>query len=122
MRLLIAIVALAVPVVAQAEWVFVSKSDKINYYLDPSSVEIDWGFRRVWQLQDLVQPEEGVRSRRFLAEYECPQKRWRVLQISSHTEPMATGNPVVSGPQSREWEFIVPNTPGEAMFKMVCSR
>ena len=67
---------------------------EITYY-DPASIERRGDYRLVWELQDLVEPEEnGTRSRLSLNEIDCAKQRVRFgLKFVCFTTQMARGDP-----------------------------
>lgn len=89
MRVLICILIVLVSAPASAEWVksWESKTSGTITYFDPDTIRKDGNLRRVWVLQELrIRGKEyGEMSRRALWEYNCPEGRFRSLQISFHT-------------------------------------
>ncbi len=108
---------------AWAEWVMFNESEKIQHFYDPATIRTDGNMRRVWQLVDnKKRNKDGVMSLRARLEYDCKQERYRVLSISTHSEPMANGNILTTVSQSNDWEEIAPNTSSETMLKIVCAK
>ena len=108
---------------AWAEWVRVSGNDAADIYIDPATIRIDGGLRRVWEVQDLKQRhKDGELSRRTRNEYDCKQERYKTLSISEHSGPMASGTTLISGIPNSSWRDIPPGSIGEAVLKIVCAQ
>ena len=109
---------------AWAEWVMVDVNENIQYFYDPTTIRKEGQIRRVWRLQNLMQPgKDGERSRRMRLEYDCKNERHNVLSFSYHSEHFANGKELSSEkglPAS--WADIPPGTVGETMLKIVCSK
>ena len=106
---------------ASAEWVRYGGSDESNPYYDPATIRVNGHLRRVWTIQDLKRREpEGYMSFRSLVEYDCREERNRVLSFSAHPEPMAGGRIMVSSDSPGQWKYIVPESIGQALLKILC--
>jgi len=61
-------------------------------------------------MQDLKTPDaEGVRSRRYLNEYDCTYKMHRLGQMTSFSGPKMTGAKVAEVKDMGYWRKIPPN-------------
>ena len=79
-------------------------------YVNRNSIEKDGNVRRVWEMQDLKTPDaEGVRSRRYLNEYDCNYKMHRMGQMTSYAGPKMTGQKVATVNEMGYWRKIPPN-------------
>jgi hypothetical protein len=106
---------------AWAEWVELNETEDTTFFYDPDTIRKDGNMRRVWRLQNLKQlNENGVMSRRIRVEYDCKQERFRILDLTSHSEPMARGT-IVFNDVSGEWTGIPPRTGAAIMLNLVCS-
>jgi hypothetical protein len=106
---------------AWAEWVQYSETNTDVFYLDPATIQTDGQFRKVWIVDDIkVRDSEGALSYRLQREYDCKNERYRLLSVSTHAGPMASGETLVSGSASGSWMPISPNTPSESALKIVC--
>lgn len=100
-----------------------SKTSGTITYFDPDTIRKDGHLRRVWVLQELKKRGKyGEMSRRALEEYNCAEERFRALQISFHTDPMARGSRVVSDNDPSDWHYIPPSTGGAVIVKFVCAK
>lgn len=107
---------------AWAEWIKLSEDDGAIHYIDPATIRRDGNLRRAWELQDRKSPAPGgVLSYRVLKESDCTEERDRVLSISGHSGPMATGKVLFSvSHASDSWTYQPPNSVGAALLKRVC--
>lgn len=109
---------------AIAEWVQYLETEQIVYYIDAATIRRDGNFRKVWLVQDLKQRTKyGAMSRRFLEEFDCKKERFRLLSISVHSGPMASGEtlgPTLS--DQWQWEYIAPSTVTAETLKLVCDK
>jgi hypothetical protein len=106
-----------------AEWVKVSESDTSIHYIDPDSIRKDGNLRKMWQITDLKQREEGgVMSWRALHEYDCKEERLRLLSLSSHSNPMAGGVMLGSDDDPSTWDAIPPGSILARVLKRVCAK
>ena len=108
---------------AWGEWVRVSWNDNFDRYIDPSTIRKDGNLVRVWEITDLKQRhKDGELSRRTRNEYDCKQERYRILTISSHTGPMASGTTLATEGESFTWDYIPPNSIVETVLKKLCAK
>lgn len=107
---------------ASTTWVKWSEGGGAVFYYDPASVAQNANFRRVWEVQDLKQPDEffGARSRRLLTEYDCTVARSRHLYISAHAERLARGETLVTREEAGDWRSIPSQTSVAAMLLILC--
>ena len=110
---------------AWAEWISVGSSDTVATYIDPATIRKDGNLRKVWTIQDLKQRSpRGDMSRRARNEYDCKSERYRVLALSTHSEPMTSGNTLTNYDleNSAAWLQIPPGSPSEIVLKIVCAK
>ncbi len=115
-----------------SEWVLVDRSPGGGrYYIDPRTLQQRGGNPTIWQVLDLATHRDGVRSIRYLAEYDCKNKRVRKLTSSTYPGPVASGGLIRTMNSVSEWSGITPsifttetNAPGistPAIMKTVCN-
>ena len=123
MRVVLMAVLLLAAGHARAVWVKYGETEQFVFYLDPATIQRNGELRRVWQLRDWKAGNRGEqRSARILREYECKDRRNRVLAVTEFAGPMATGTPLrSSGFAPAKWEHIAPDTAGAIMLQRVCS-
>ena len=97
------------PVTAWA-WTRIGETPEVTLYVNRKSIEREDNIRRVWEMQDLKTPDpEGVRSRRYLNEYDCTYKMHRLGQMTSFAGPKMTGEKVAEVKDMGYWRKIPPN-------------
>ena len=97
------------PLTAQA-WTRIGETQDLTLYVDRSAIEREDRIRRVWEMQDLKTPDpEGVRSRRYLNEYDCTYKMHRLGQMTSYAGQKLTGGKVAEVKDMGYWRKIPPN-------------
>lgn len=98
-----------IPVTSWA-WTRIGETPEVTLYVNRNSIERADNIRRVWEMQDLKTPDaEGVRSRRYLNEYDCTYKMHRLGQMTSFAGPKMTGEKVASVNDMGYWRKIPPN-------------
>lgn len=109
LRHLLAATALGLtPLVCAASWFKVGSTASVTLYMDRNTMqqigERQW---RAWEIQDLKSADpEGVRSRRYLAEYDCEHKMYRLGRMTSFAGPMLTGEKLFDVEDFGYWRDI----------------
>jgi hypothetical protein len=97
------------PLAAQA-WTRIGETSDVTLYVNRNAIEREDSKRRVWEMQDLKTPDaEGVRSRRYLNEYDCTHKMHRLGQMTSYAGPKMTGEKIADVKEMGYWRKIPPN-------------
>jgi hypothetical protein len=114
---------------ASAEWVKVgdTRALKFEKYIDPDTVKQSGPMaimRQVWELGNLLETgDAGTRSAKTLAEYDCQNRKLRVLKEQWFDQPWAKGNeltPADLNKAASDWDTITPNSVGAAIVDIVC--
>jgi hypothetical protein len=91
-------------------WTRIGETEEVALYIDRNSIEKEDTIRRVWEMQDLKTPDaEGVRSRRYMNEYDCNYKVHRLGQMTSYAGPKMTGQKLFTVTEMGYWRKIPPN-------------
>ena len=91
-------------------WTRIGETEEVTLYVNRNSIEKADAVRRVWEMQDLKSPDpEGVRSRRYLNEYDCTYKMHRIGQMTSFAGPKMSGQKVATVDEMGYWRKIPPN-------------
>lgn len=107
---------------ASAEWVRYAESDSTVFYYDPVSVRTNGVFRRVWSLSDLKERDpDGELSTVILEEYDCTEKWYRQVYLSSHSENMGRGTTILRGHMPENRYYVAPWTIADAILQIVCA-
>ena len=105
---------------ASTNWVKVSETAEMTYFLDPASVRKKGYLRIIRALFDLKTPgASGDRSAQSLMEYDCPGQRHRTLAHNVYSGQMAKGRVLASdNTPDVQWQ----NLPsGNVILNFVCS-
>jgi hypothetical protein len=108
---LMALLALSAlgPQVAMA-WTRIGETPEVALFVNRNSIEKADRIRKVWEMQDLKTADaDGVRSRRYLNEYDCEYKMHRVGQMTSYAGPKMTGQVVATVNEMGYWRKIPPD-------------
>ena len=121
---LIGIATLLVNSAAQADWTSVGPAGGTQFFMDKASLTRKAGMVQVWELVNMEQADgQGVRSSRFLVEYDCKAKRSRGLEMQTYKEPMGTGKLLQQlGPDPDGWEAVPPDSIFSQRMGMACGK
>ena len=108
---------------AWSEWLIFDETASANHYFDPATIRKEGNTRQVWILQDWRKRDKNDwRSIRMKREFDCKQERYRLLNISTHSEPMAGGKVLATDGEDKIWSAIAPGTADETILKIVCAK
>ena len=107
---------------AWAEWVKYAEIPVASSYYDPATVKKRGNMVRVWMFTNLWTRVDGQWSRRALVEFDCKEKLNRILQETSFSGPMMSGeiDSKYSSERAGEWEGIEPGSPRATLQSIVC--
>lgn len=109
-RLALGVTLALAPLWCAASWFKVGQTAAVTLYMDRNTMQ-QFGetTHRAWELQELAQPDpDGVRSRRFLNEYDCRYKMHRIGKITSYSGSMLTGEKLFDLEDFGYWRQIPP--------------
>ena len=120
----------ALPLFATSVWadlVKVAEAEGITYYLDPLSISVADGFRRVSVIQNYARQE---RSRSVVYDIDCHEHRLRFIAVTEYSDPMARGQTVDSWQTESGWIDVAFKNgqqhrrpePYRAIVQFVCTR
>lgn len=103
----LSVLLFAHPVALAQAWTRLGENEHLALYVNRNSIERDGNIRRVWEMQDLKQPDaDGVQSRRYLNEYDCFNKMYRISQMSSFSGPKLGGKKLFDIEDPGYWRKI----------------
>jgi hypothetical protein len=95
---------------AAMAWTRIGETPEVALFVNRNSIEKVDRIRKVWEMQDLKTADaDGVRSRRYLNEYDCEYKMHRVGQMTSYAGPKMTGQVVATVNEMGYWRKIPPD-------------
>lgn len=91
-------------------WTRIGETPEVTLYVNRSTIERVDRIRKVWEMQDLRTADaDGVRSRRYINEYDCEYKMHRVGRMTSYAGPKMTGQVVATVNEMGYWRKIPPD-------------
>lgn len=91
-------------------WTRIGETPEVTLYVNRNSIEKADRIRKVWEMQDLRNADaDGVRSRRYLNEYDCEYKMHRVGRMTSYAGPKMSGQVVATVNEMGYWRKIPPD-------------
>ena len=117
---------LAVCCSASAEWLLVDQSNKAKHFVNLENIKRRGDLVEIWQITNLFAPDDdGTLSRRGLEQHDCRNDKWRLLDVSFHSDHWAKGR-IISSQSYEEaeakWQRTPPETVGETIHKMACKK
>jgi hypothetical protein len=115
---------------AQAEWTLVGESEikegRLAVYVDLETISKAGDFAKMWGLYDfsipkLLRGEGEYRSIKFQGEFDCGQKRLRVLSLAWYAANKSTGEPIASTGVDIQWTPVSSGSVDEAVWEAACS-
>ena len=113
---------------AMSEWTAVIAEESNGgsiFYFDYSTIRKASNRVKVWELRDFSNAQEvGVRvlSIKSQTEFDCENEQSRLLFILSYVKNMGMGEPNNTVNEPSEWQPVVPESVGEALFKAACGK
>jgi len=111
-----------------AEWTFVGESpDKsVKLFITKSTTQQISQYKRVWTREEFSSNSEmskdlKVRSARHLEEYDCREKKMRLISYTTYKKPNLT-ELYFSDDLASDWRYISPKTVDSMVFDVVCNK
>ena len=94
-----------------------------QFFMDKTTLKRKADTVQVWELVNMEKVDgEGVRSIRFLVEYDCKGKRSRGLDMLTYTEPMGGKQIQQLGPDPDGWEALPPDSIFSQRMQLACGK
>jgi hypothetical protein len=111
---------------AFAGWKALLNDEVASEYVNPDSAERNNYFVTMWNMSDFATPQEVGNGRLFkssktLQEYNCLDKKRRLLRIVHFSENMGLGQVVFNDATLGEWFAIKTGSLSEAHYKVACA-
>jgi len=116
---------------AYAEWVKVDKDyfspGLWTIYIDPDTIRREGNLVTVWQLVDFKAMQGGRSPTRFFStkthkQFDCAEKRFRLLAFTEFTDGMGTGEPTGGYVDKDTWLLVEPESVSQALWEMMCGK
>ena len=118
----------AVSPVFAANWEMVGQTGDMTIYADKNAAIRSEGKVRMWSLSDFktIQTQEGLKpylSDISLYEYDCAERKSRLLQTTSRLGNMGNGEVAESITMTNpKWRYAVPDSIGESVLNAACRK
>ncbi len=106
---------------------FALDEDTGVYLYNPSANQPPGGgLRRLWLRHERYAAREGVRSEMMLYDFDCAERRRRMLALDSYAglnlhEPLRAGNLDIDAKDEARWIYPRPDSVGEALMGKACA-
>lgn len=122
-KLTITSVNLIFPVSSFAEWIYITKLESGNLYLDSKSVHRFDDVVEAIILQNLIEKEEGSKSIISDIKYDCKRKLMTVMTIQRFPLDYAKGKILsFDAYMDGNWKINTPVSPTSILFLNVCGK
>ncbi len=128
-KLLFVLMLAVVSSSAMAEWVEVAgsakgteKTEVITVYADPDTILKTGNMVKIWSLTDykITEEESCVTSARQKDEYDCKEKKHRILFIAFYSGHMGKGETVFIDNERGDWHQPLAGSVDEAILDFAC--
>jgi hypothetical protein len=113
-------------------WSYFSKSNFFNLYIDKSAITTIKNNKRIWLLYDFFEPQKMALKNDFLNsqvmyfEFNCIEKTFKLLQVIDYQKSQAEGKVLdttkLTGSETNNEKFVIPNTTTNDVFQFVCNK
>ena len=129
-RLLLGLTLLVTATAASAGWTDVGSTgdgtDEFIHYVDRATIRRNGNFVKMWDLMDFKKVQtvagDSFLSSKSQSEYDCKEKKWRLLSFTWFDGKMGRGKVVVSDGDPGKWRPIRPRSFPETMWKIACGK
>ena len=84
-----------------------SDDGKMTLYFDSETVQVNYPLFRSWSLMDFKEPiANNMLSAKILTEYDCDEKRRRVVHVISYSGNQGEGKILSQASSNQAWEHI----------------
>lgn len=95
---------------AANNWVKLGETAEVTLYIDQGTMkQLSETTFQAMEMQDLKKPDaDGVRSRRYIGEYDCKYRMHRIGKIASFEGPRLTGKQLFDVSEFGYWRKVPP--------------
>lgn len=125
MKKIAALLFLAAPLLANAEWSVVATSRGGDIYsIDYSTIKKVGSNKRAWTLtsyqKGIGNNAQLALSAKTLSEYNCSEGKYNILSSTFYTQRDGQGEQILTHTPPISWAFISPDSVYSEVLKMVC--
>jgi len=107
-------------------WIVIVRAHTFTVYANPSTIRRAGSTVKLWEMKDYntaqMNDGEPYMSQKTQNEYDCKERRSRILALSLHAENMGGGKVILSDPDSDKWSPVAPGRAGGAPWKFACGK
>jgi hypothetical protein len=107
-------------------WIVIGRAHTFTVYANPATIRRAGSKVKIWEMKDYntaqMNDGEPYMSQRTQNEYDCKERRSRILTLSLHSENMGGGKVIWSDPDPGKWYLVAPGRVGEAPWKFACRK
>ena len=113
---------------AYAEWVAVEETPGLRtVYVDPYTIRREGNLVTLWLLMDFKWMQGNRSPSRFLStktqmQFDCAEKRLRLLAFTSFSRDMGTGIPAGGYVDTGNWVPVKPDSMNQALWEVACGK
>ena len=112
---------------AAAGWVNVGGNEIYTAYADPATIRKSGNMVKMRNLADFKTVQASDKGKPFMSqkmqsEYNCKEKRTRLLDFTWHSGNMGRGEIVLSGSGPSEWEQVTSLSGNAILWKLACGK
>ena len=115
---------------AWGEWTRVGEveiKERLTVYADAASMSRSGDIVSMWGMYDFSAPKllrgKGeYRSIKFQNQFDCSQRRFRVLSVSWYAANMGSGEPIYSGNVGRQWTPASSGGADDGLWEAACKQ
>lgn len=131
-RVILIFLLVVVHTSVMAEWIYITETDDevadedaYVVYADPDTIQRTLNIVKMWGIFDYrIVAKNGAKSEKRKVEYNCKQRKARMLSVSFHSKQMGRGV-ILATLNKKElnhhWEEVSPGSIVEASLKFACS-
>jgi hypothetical protein len=109
---------------AAAGWTKASESQAGTGYIDAASIVRSGDNATMWELTDykvVPDPDNPYKSVKRQFEFDCKDKRIRLLSSNSVCRQYGSGSTVTTASQTGQWVSVIPASVGQILWTTACN-
>lgn len=108
----------------QSQWKLISENESVGvaFFLEISTIQKKDNFIRVWEKAEFKKEYEGMLSARAYQEFDCSERRHRILQFDAYKKNNHEGMPFFSNKKPSDWTFVTPSSPSFDSYRFLCKK
>ena len=112
---------------AAADWVLACHGEIFTSYVDPTTIRRSGDIAQMWDLHNFTSaqtlgPDKSYLSSKMQEEYDCKERRARMLYISWYSQNMGEGEMVGRDSEPNNWRPVSPGCIVEVHWEFACGK